>query len=127
MWGIIALVRPSQSLLAFTNVINNPLAQPQKLLHFRGDAHIDKPFDTNNISASFIIPFVRPGGELFYYTWRAALYITSKDNLPVWYQIDLVITVGGGVSKGAALTSGHNGFSITKVEALLPVVTWDGI
>jgi hypothetical protein len=142
-WGIISRVRmiesgtfsevdvPSQSLLSFIdlhNIINDQDVKRTQLMHVRGNAPVDKPFDAGNISFSFLIPF-RSGGEFLAYSWRAALYITSKDNLPSWYQIDFIVNkdVERLIHEKSTLTKGDQQFSITKVGATLPVVAWDGL
>jgi hypothetical protein len=140
-WGIIARLQhvgvtgtrtsvstPGRHLLSFVDVIDIPPSsdpRPAGLYHFRGVLPIDEPFATTSQGISFFVP-IRFHQEWFTYTWKAALYVTAKNSLPLWHQINIVVNddmlkvIDKAPSK--PLRS-----EIIRLTTARPVVTWEPI
>lgn len=140
-WGVIAWTHrksiasvlkmspPSSNLLSFVearDIDSSNYSRQRDLLHFRAATRIDEPFDVASIDAGFTIP-MRAHNSWFSYNWKAALYVTARNSLPIWYQIDFAI------SRQVAQASGNkdqlailgNSISITRLIGERPIVAWD--
>jgi len=132
-WGIIAWVQqtsyhgmqmsePSSHLLSFLEVRDVPdLGDPRssQLRHIRGIVHIEEPFEADTRSIALSLP-LHIHNQSHTYIWRAALYVTAKNSLPIWHQIN--IAVDKLMDTQVPITS------ISKVIRLTterPVVAWE--
>jgi hypothetical protein len=109
-------------------VIETPISsdrRPAQIYHFRGSLPIEEPFATATQSISFFIPLVVRHDWLIY-TWKAALYMTAKNSLPLWHQINIVVNndMLGVIDKTP--TRGIQS-EIIRLTTERPVVTWEPI
>jgi len=138
-WGLIARLQsvgtprasvstPGRHLLSFVDVIDIPNAsnpRPAQLYHFRGVLPIEEPFATATQSISFYVPLVIRGKWLAY-TWKAALYVTAKNSLPLWHQINIVVNndILSVINKAPTKDIQSE---IIRLTTERPVVTWETI
>jgi hypothetical protein len=124
--------RPSQHLLSYLEVNDETFVHPKPkyLMHYRGLAPISRPFDVGGIVISFDVP-LRVQNSWFSYIWKAALYFVSRNSLPVWYQLELVVSTNTMqlvlVDGQKELVSPHDFFGVRKLSAERPVVAWEEI
>jgi hypothetical protein len=138
-WGIIAWLQyvsgtgvtvnaPGRHLLSFVDQIDIPRSSDPRtaqLYHFRGALSIEEPFETVGKDISFFLP-LRVRDEWFTYIWKAALYITAKNSLPLWHQINIVVNDAMIKLIDGAPTGGKQS-EIFRLTTERPVVTWEPI
>jgi hypothetical protein len=139
-WGMIAWIQnrdryginvsvPGSHLLSFVDVHDpRDLGDPRdaRLRHFRDSVRIGEPFESDAKSITLALP-LRDHMQWFEYTWRAALYVTAKNSLPVWYQIN--IHVNGGIARlinpTTDLTESDKHIELVRLTTERPVVAWE--
>ena len=88
----------SQNLLSYIQVEKPNLKDnPQKvgLLH-RGASNMQRielsPFSSQKLRIDNIkLPFIKPMSKRYNYIWNSAVFLLSKNSVPVWYQLSLII------------------------------------
>jgi hypothetical protein len=120
--------KPSQHLFTYLAVYDESFQDTRlrQLVHRRGSLLIVKPFDDDDIVASFRAP-LQHGNEWIPYTWKAALYFVARNSLPVWYQIELAINANTFqlFEKQKQLPPTPDVFSIRRLSVERPIVAWE--
>jgi hypothetical protein len=76
------------------------------------------PFESFYLSIDKIyIPFIRHPNGRYEYTWKAALYLISKNSPPIWYQLKLPM------GNGPEVKDIKNKFEYSKLTNRRPVVS----
>ena len=96
--GIVSLVKSSLSnidlfsnhLLSYISVIDHPIGQRSHEVRSTTDI---EPFSVSLFGrfGDYWVPLFNNNSWVIPYCWKAAVYITSEEGFPIWYQMSLLI------------------------------------
>lgn len=141
-WGIVAWIqgdfgrtfhlevgKPSSHLLSFIDIedLKKPYSRARQLIHVRGSMNINKPFDIDHKGISVTVP-LKVYDNWYIYTWKAALYITTRQTLPAWYQISFVVNSDTPrlIDERTDVARPSDLIAIEKIAIDRPIVAWKG-
>jgi hypothetical protein len=119
---------PGRHLLSFIEVLDTPNwsgRMSPKLTHTRGVFNAEEPFETSLRDTAISIP-LRVHNDWFSYIWQVALYITAKNSMPIWYQLNINVNIDiVKLVEEKANLNGNNKYSeLIRLTTERPVVAW---